>query len=162
MCWQVQRLSDKVRSFLDPSSHYVEIVEYEEHYRKDSEFRNLTMQTVIQDTEDGKDAEITLASAIDHLEPCHWDFIGNLTILRAIDGDLFLKKPFATCGRNIRLTPIRDRMKVISNTLRVFCEGRGTSMDVDADIIRILGQKTPVKHWLAVSLEKTIRLQLGL
>ena len=161
--WQVQRIMDKVMSFLEPSFRYVEMVEYGEHYIEHSESRDLTMRALIHDTKDGKDAEITLASAIDHLEPCHWNFVGNLVIaLRAIGGDLFSKKPFAACGRNIKSTPIRDRMKIVSNTLRAFCEGRDVSKDVDSNILRILGQKTPVKRWLAASLDKTIRSQLGL
>jgi len=53
-------------------------------------------------------------------------------------------------------------MKIVSNTLRAFCEGRDVSKDVDSNILRILGQKTPVKRWLAASLDKTIRSQLGL
>jgi len=160
--WQVQRIMDKVRSFLEPSFRYVEMVEYGEHYREHTEFRDLTMRTLIHDTKDGKDAEITLASAIDHLEPCHWNFVGNLVIvLNAIGGDLFPKEPFAACGRNIKLTPIRDRMKIVSNTLKAFCEGRDVSKDVDVNILRILGQKTPVKCCLAASLNKTIRSQLG-
>jgi len=161
--WQVPRVMDKVRSFLHQSFRYVEMVEHGKHYREHSEFRDLTMQTVIHDAVDGKDAEITLAGTIDRLEPCHWDFVGNLVlVLKAIGGDLFPKKPFAACGRNIKLTPIRGRMRIVSNTLRVFCKGRDTSKDVDVDILRILGKKTPVKHWLAASLDKTVRLQLGL
>ena len=155
--WQGQRIMGKVRSFLNPSFRYVEIGEYGE----DSEFRSLTMQTIIHDTVDGQDAEVPLAAAIDNLCPCHWDFVGNLVIvLKAIGGDLFPEQPFAACGRNIKLTPIRDKMRRASNTLRAFWEERDTAQDVDAGILRILGARTPVKHWLAASLDKTIRLQL--
>jgi len=121
------------------------------------------MQTVVHDTVDGQDAEVTLASAIDSLEPCHWNFVGNLVIiLKAIGGDLFPKKPFAVCARNIKLTPIRGRMKIVSNALRAFCEGEDMPKEIDTTaILRVLGARTPAKHWLAASLEKTIRLQLG-
>ncbi len=160
--WQVQRIVDKVRSFLEPSFRYVEMVEYPERYREHSDFRDLTMEAIIHDTIDGQEAEITLASAIDHLEPCHWDFSGNLVlVLRAIGGGLFPEKPFAACGRNIKLTPIRDRMKIVSDTLRAFCEEGDLPKDVDSDIFRLLEARTPIKHWLAASLEKTIRSQLG-
>jgi hypothetical protein len=161
--WQVQRVVDKVRSYVDPSFGYVEIVEHGEHYRAYSEFRDLTVTTVIHDSVDGEPAELALASAMDHLEACHWDFPGNLTIvLRAIGGGLFPQKPFAACRRNIKLAPLRDKMRMVSSTLRVFCAGRHTGTDVDVRVLRALGARTPVKHWLAASLDKTIRLQLGL
>ena len=157
--WQAQRIVEKTRAFLEPSFGYAEI----EGRGEDPEFRDLTVQTVIHDTVDGRDAEITLAGAIDHLEPCHWDFVGNLGIvLKAIGGDLFPEKPFATCGDIIKLAPIRDRMEVVSDTLGAFCEGRDTGKGVDVNVLGVLGEETPVKHWLAASLDKTIRLQLGL
>lgn len=157
--WQAQRIVEKVTSYLDPSFRYVEIEEAGE----DSEFRDLTMQTVIHDTVDGQAAEVSLAAAVDHLEPCHWDFVGNLvTVLKAIGGDLFPEQPFGACGRNIKLTPIRDKMRRASNTLRVFYEEKDTAQDVDAGILRMLGANTLVKQWLAASLDKTIRLQLDL
>ena len=53
-------------------------------------------------------------------------------------------------------------MKTVSNTLRAFNEGIDTAKDIDVNVLGILGAKTPVKHWLAASLDKTIRLQLGL
>ena len=55
------------------------------------------------------------------LWPCHWDFVENLRIvLAAIGGDLHPAQPFAACGRNMARTPLRPRMKVISDTLRTF------------------------------------------
>jgi len=159
--WQVRRIVEKVRSYLDPSFHYVDIVEHRKDGRAYSQFGDLTVRTIIHDAVDGECAELSLASAIDHLEPCHWNFLGNLAIvLRAIGGDLFPEKPFGACGRNIKLAPIRDRMSMVSNTLRVFCEGRSTEKDTDANMLRTLGAETSVKHWLAASLDKTIRLQL--
>ncbi len=179
--WQVQRVIEKVseyvvwpRAYKDPSLRYVGMVEsgteYKsvkagecpEYYKEHSNFWKLTVQTIIHDIVDGKEAEITLADAIDYLEPCHWNFVENLAIvLRAIGGDLHPEKPYAACGRNIRLVPIRDRMRIVSRTLRAFCENEKASSDMNAGILRVLGKKTPVKHWLAASLDKTIRLQLG-
>jgi hypothetical protein len=50
-------------------------------------------------------------------------------------------------------------LKVISNTLKRFCEGEGN--DMDDDLLAILGDKTDKKQWLAASLGKTIRLHQG-
>lgn len=106
---------------------------------------------------------MSLAMAIDLFQPCNWNFAGNLVIiLKAIDGDRHPDKPFAPCSLNARLTPLRDRMRIISNSLRAFCKGSEEKQDVDGDILTLLGTITPVKHWLAASLDKTIRLQLGL
>jgi hypothetical protein len=180
--WQVQRVIEKVREYVvwprsyeDGSFQYVGMVEsgteYEsikanecpEYYRQHSDFWKLTVQTILRDTVDGKEAEITLADAIDLLEPCHWNFIENLTIvLKAIGGDLHPEKPYAACARNIKLVPIRNRMSLVSRTLRAFCENGEASSDLDTKILRALGKKTPIKRWLAASLDKTIRLQLGL
>lgn len=166
--WQVQRIVDKVREYVawprsyeDPTFRYAEMVEHGELYKEHSGFRDRTMQTILHDTVDGEPAEISLAAAIDHLQPCNWNFLENLVIvLKAIGGDLFPKTPFAAHGRNIKLTPIRDRMKVVSNTLRAFCEDKDAG--ADPEILAVLGEKTPVKHWLAASLDKTLRLQLDL
>jgi hypothetical protein len=101
--------------------------------------------------------------AIDLLMPCHWDFVGGLVIiLKAIGGDLHPDKPFACCARNIKLSPLCDRLKIISNTLRAFWKGKKTTKNVDRDILASLGKATPVKRWLAASFDKTIRLHLSL
>jgi hypothetical protein len=180
--WQVGRIVDKVREYVvwprayeDPTFRYVGIEEcgtdYQsvkaeecpEHYREHADFWNAAMRAIIHDTVDGEPAEISLAAAIDHLQPCNWNFLGNLVlVLRAIGGDLFPMTPFAAHARNIKLTPIRDRMKVVSTSLRAFCENKGAGDGVDTGILRVLGEKTPVKQWLAASLEKTLRLQLDL
>ena len=104
--------------------------------------------------------EMSLALAIDMFRPCNWNYVGNLVIiLKAIAGDLHPDKPFAPCCINKRLTPLRDRLRVISHTLKTFCEGSGKDKDVDGDILVLLGAKTDQKRWLAASLDKTIRRQ---
>lgn len=160
--WQVERVVEKISSVLDPSNKYQEIVENDRHYRGDSDFRDVTLETVIHDTVDGEEAMISLAAAIDHLEPCHWNFIENLVIvLAAIGGDLYPEKPFGACHRNIRLTPILERMRIVTNTLQTFI-GEQRKGEIDEDILEVLGSKTPVKEWLVESRDKTIRLQLAL
>lgn len=131
--WQVERICDKFRSFLSPTLNYVEMVDHPGHYHPGrygatygyhAEFRELTMQTIIHDTQDGQDTEISLASAIDHLQPCNWSFVQNLAIvLRAIGGDCFPETPLAAHARNLELSPIRQRMNVVANALRSFCKG---------------------------------------
>jgi hypothetical protein len=180
--WQAQRVVDKVREYVvwpraysDSTFRYVglqecggdyesiQVEECPERYREHSSFWDATMQTVIHDTLDGRPAEISLAVAIDHLQPCNWNFVQNLAIvLKAIGGDLFPREPFAAHARNIKRAPILDRMKVVSNTLRAFCGDGNAGKDMDGRILTVLGEKTPVKRWLAASLGKTIRLHLDL
>lgn len=164
--WQVERVVEKIRRFLDPEARwdqaYQNVVDLE-HAGRDAEFRDRTIATIIRDTADGQPAEITLAAAIDYITGCSWDFIENVkTILAAIGGQLHAQRPLALHSRNITLNPARDRMRVVSNTLRTFCEGRKGDWEVDECVLSALGEKTPVKHWLAASLDKTLRLQLGL
>jgi len=179
--WQVQRVIEKVRSAIrwpqscdDPTAQYVWILfsggEYEsayrnecpEHYKEHEDFWLRTVRTIVHDTENGHEAELSLGLAIDLLMPCHWRFVTNLQIvLEAIGGRLNLNKPFAACGRNITLVPIRRRMEIVSNTLKVFCGAPELNQEVDRDLLALLGEPTEVKRWLAASLDKTIRLQLS-
>ena len=179
--WQVQRVIDKIRSAIhwpeccnDRTAQYVWLLiggdEYElayrthcpEHYREHDEFWLTTVQTMIHDTENGNHADLSLGLAIDMLWPCHWRFVDNLQIvLEAIGGKLNPDTPFAACGRNISLLPIRRRMVTISNTLNVFCGARESNHDVDQDLLTLLGEPTKVKKWLATSLAKTILLQVS-
>ena len=179
--WQVQRVIEKIRSTIhwpqsrdDPTAQYVWILlsggEYEcayrnecpEHYKEHEDFWLRTVRTILHDTENGHGAELSLGLAIDLLMPCHWRFVTNLQIvLEAIGGKLNLDKPFAACGRNIALVPIRGRMAIVSNTLKVFCGDPELSQEVDRDLLALLGEPTEVKRWLAASLDKTIRLQLS-
>ncbi|MFB0524106.1 MAG: hypothetical protein ACETVZ_01095 [Phycisphaerae bacterium] len=171
--WQVQRIVNKVSQALDPSQHYhnmaLDLGDYGEpgmnpagqYYKDDSMFLEQTKDTIIHDTVDGHKAEISLAMAIDLLMPCHWDFVGGLVIiLKAIGRDLHPAKPYACCSRNIKLSPLCDRMRMISNTLRAFWKANMTAKNIDRDILAPLGAATPVKRWLAASLDKTIRLHL--
>jgi hypothetical protein len=171
--WQVQRIVDRVTYALDSSRPYhnmaLDMGDYGEpgahpageHYKEDATFLEQTKQTIIHDTVDGHKAKISLAMAIDLLMPCHWDFVGGLVIiLKAIGGDLHPAKPYACCARNLSLSPLCDRLTTISNALRVFWKGGRASKNMDRDLLALLGAATPVKRWLAASLDKTIRLQL--
>ena len=161
--WQVQQVIVKVQSYTERDVRYVEIMENEDHFLKDVEFREATMLAIIRDNVGGQPAEISLAAAIDHLEACHWDFIGSLMIvLNAIGGDLSPSRPYAACGRNINLSPIRPRMKEIAGTLRSFWDESSKTAITDASMLELLGDRTLKKRWLAASLDKTIRLQFGL
>lgn len=178
--WQVQRVIEKIRSFIhwpqsrdDPKVQYVWLLlspgDYEfvylnqcpDPYKEHEEFWRITVRTLIHDTENGDDANLSLAIAIDMLWPCHWRFVDNLRIvLDAIGGKLNSEKPFAACGRNINLLPARHRMENICNTLRTFYGNPEPNREVDRELLMLLGKPTDVKKWLAASLNKTIRLQM--
>ena len=173
--WQAQRVVDKITEALEPSRRYhwlaLDLGDYGEpgakpageYYKDDLTFLEQTKKTIIHDTLDGLKSEVSLAMAIDMLMPCHWDFVGGLVIiLKAIGGDLYPAKPFACCARNIKLSPLWDRLWAISNTLRVFWKDEKTAKNIDRDFLASLGETTPVKRWLAASLDKTIRLHLSL
>jgi len=173
--WQVERIVDKVSQALNPNRHYHTMAlgladdgqaganPVGEYYKDDLAFLQQTRETIIHDTVDDRKSKVSLAMAIDLLMPCHWDFVGGLIIiLKAIGGDLYPAKPYACCARNIKLSPLCDRLKIISNTLRAFWKGKKTIKNVDRDILTSLGEATPVKRWLAASLDKTIRLHLSL
>jgi len=179
--WQVQRVIEKIRSAIDwprscndPTAQYVSLLlsggEYElayrnhcpEHYKEHEDLWLRTVRTIIHDRENGDEADLSLGLAIDMLMPCNWRFVENLQIvLEAIGGRLNPDKPFAACGRNITLVPIRRRMEIVSNTLKVFCGAPESSQEIDGNLLVLLGRPTEVKKWLAASLDKTIRLQLN-
>ena len=118
---------------------------------------------MINYTLDGEKSQMSLAMAIDLLQPCNWNYIGNLVILlRAIGEDLNPSDIFAPCSLNSRLTPLRNRLKIISNTLMTFWKDKTTTENIDPDILSTLGAAAPVKSWLTASLDKTIRLHQGL
>lgn len=171
--WQVERVVDRVRAALEPDCPYHNLAlgigehgepgtcEAQEHYRSDAAFLRQTKETMIHDTVDGQQSRVSLAYAIDLLMPCGWDFVGCLvTILKAIGGDLHPPRPLALCARNIRLSPLYDRLATISDTLTVFSKGLPPIGDIDPGILASLGAPTPIKCWLAASLDKTIRLHL--
>lgn len=161
--WQVQQVCAKLRAFLDPDFRYFEMVEYPKPYAEHAHYRGATINTVISDKVDGERAKLTLASAIDHLQPCNWNFPSNLiTVLRAIGGDLTPETPFAAHSRNMNLASSYPRLKSLVTTLRGYLDDEKPSDEADRDIFATLGKKTPVKHWLIASLAKTLSLQLGL
>jgi len=178
--WQVQRVIDKICSLVhwpqaddDPATQYVWMLlgggedgsfyrnQCPEQYKEHEDFWLATVRTIIHDTLDGNQAGLSLGVAIDMLWPCHWGFVENLQIvLDAIGGKPNSEKPFAACGRNITLLPIRDRMATVSSTLRVFYAESESDAAVDRNILTLLREPTDEKRWLAASLDKTIRLQL--
>lgn len=181
--WQVGRVVDRIESFLDPSREYVylecNVGPYGEPLQapaasvrpgKECGFLEHTLRTAIHDTVAGQPAEISLALAIDLLMPCHWRFPRNLLIvLGAIGGKLDSDEPLCACSRNIELAPAREQMRDIAATMVEF-SGRAAKDVLDGtawgtvrqDVLAALGPPTPVKVWLAVSLGKTLRLQLYL
>jgi len=171
--WQVERIVDKVTEALDRSRPYhmmvLDMGDYGEpgarpvgeHYKDAAEFVQQTKETMIHDTVDGQEAKMSLAMAIDMLEPCNWDFVGSIvTLLKAIGGELCPERPYVCHQRNLKLSPLCDRLVTISNTLGVFWKEEETEKPIDRNILTYLGEVTPVKRWLAASLDKTIRLQL--
>ena len=180
--WQVQRLIERIREFIGwPSSMqpgnsvYVFLeecgadfeppsnAECPEYYREHGEFWKQTMQTRIHDTVNGEPADFSLAVAIDIMFPCNWNFVGNLEIvLSAIGGELHPAQPLAVCARNIRLAPIRDHMQTVCRTLQHSLDIQRSDNEVDNTLLELLGETNAQQKWLVASLDKTIRLQLGL
>ncbi len=162
--WQVRRVAERARRYLSPATMWQDssVLDPGEG-EDDAAFLVQTEQRVIHDTADGQPAELRLSRAIDHLMPCNWNFLNNLRIvLGAIGGNAYPGQPFAQCSRNIILTPIREHMRSVSATLRVFWRGEAGDESADRSILAILGEPTPVKRWLAASLDKTLRMQLKL
>lgn len=156
--WQVQQVVSKLKaaSRMYPGFEYPEMIEYPERYKNCRHFRNQTVETKISDLKDGEKAEISLGTAIDHLEPCNWNFPENLVlVLGAINGDLSPKKPFAAHGRNIRINPISERMRTIANTLRAFCD-RPAWGNIDKTVLKVLGTRNPEKEALTIMLQEKI------
>ncbi len=171
--WQAQRVIDRITFALDPNQPYHNMAlgldDYGEpakntageHYKDNLTFLEQTRKTIIHDTVDGHEAKISLAMSIDLLFPCHWDFAGAVAvILKAIGGDLHPKRPYTCCARNLRLSPLYDRVRIISNTLAAFWKEENSTEDVDTNLLAALGTMTPEKRWLAASLDKTVRLNL--
>jgi hypothetical protein len=171
--WQVQRVIEKIRSWTDfprsdqdPSTQYAWLSCGQEgcpdQYKEHEDFWRQTVQTVPFEGLQGLDGgDFSLGLAIDLLWTCHWNFVENLQIvLEVIGGKLKPERPFAACSWNITLSPIRPRMEVVSNTLKVFCGNSESDKEIDRDVLSLLGESTEEKKWLASSLDKTIRLQL--
>ena len=173
--WQVQRVIDKIRSWTDwpqsdqdPSSQYkwlsVSQNNCPDQYKEHKDFWRQTVETMPFEDLQGLDGGgFSLGLAIDLLWTCHWKFVENLQIvLEVIGGKLKPERPFAACAWNITLSPLRPRMEVVSNSLKVFCGEPESDKKIDNDVLSLLGESTHEKKWLAASLDKTIRLQLKL
>ena len=166
--WQVERIAEKVSQFLDPEKRwtdaaYAPVVDGVDEEGDAEQYREATKRTVIHDVEDGRKAEISLAAAIDLLTGCNWDFPETVrTLLHAIGGQLWPSRPLALHARNIKRNPARERMRIVCNSLQCFRDGNASIGETDAVVVEALGATTPEKRWLAASLDKTVRLHLGL
>lgn len=173
--WQVQRIIEQLRKALGISACYINMaldidrfgqpitIKPQDHYKDHLDFLNQTAAAMIHYKLDRADSEMSLAVAIDLLRPCNWNFAGNLfVLLKAIGGDLYAKEIFAPCSLNARLTPLSNRLKIISNTLGAFWKKEKVLREIDEELLKFLGIMTPQKQWLAASLDKTIRLHLSL
>lgn len=173
--WQVQRVIEKIRSWTDwprsdqdPSTQYAWLAYDASHcperYQEHEDFWRQTVETMPFEGLQGLDGGgFSLGLAIDLLWTCHWNFLENLQIvLEVIGGNLKPRRPYAACHWNITLSPIRPRMKVVSDTLRVFCGDSALDKEIDREVLSLLGESTEEKKWLAASLGKTLRLQLKL
>lgn len=178
--WQVQKVVERIRSFTywpqsesDPSFRYIGILECggdyqaKQHptcpiqYQEQEEFWRATVQTIVPKSYDWKKEKLTLASAIDLLMPCHWNFIENLDItLRVVGGGLESGKPFSICGLDPGRNPLRNSMRILSNTLQFYHKNNYSTETIDRELLSALGEINESKKWLAASLDKTIRLQL--
>lgn len=165
--WQVERIVEKIASGLDAGYAY-HLLAFDgpdkaaEYYGDHLHFLQTTCSTIIEDTVDGRRAEISLAMAIDLLMPCHWDFVGCLrTILQAIDGDLRPRRPFTCCARNLSLNPLCARLKVVAATLGCYWQDIECRTDIDTSMLQLLADRTPVRRWLGACFDKTLRFQLA-
>ena len=173
--WQIRRVIAKIRSLIhfpqadeDPNTRYewllLDVGAYEadylqecpDTYKAEEDYWQITARTLINDTVNEKQTELSLGLAIDMLWPCHWDFLRNLKIvLDAIGGNMKPGRPFAACGRNIDYLPDKKQLLTLSNQLWSYSKASGSS-----DLITTLGEATAEKRWLAASLAKTIQLQV--
>ncbi|WP_430933788.1 hypothetical protein [Saccharicrinis sp. 156] len=137
--WQVQRVIEKIRSWTgwpgseqDPSTQYAWLVVGQnncpEYYREHEDFWRHTIETMPFDDLKGLDGgSFSLGLAIYLLWTCHWKFVENLQIiLEVIGGNLKPQRPFAACAWNISLSPLRPRMEVVCNSLKIFCGEQGS------------------------------------
>jgi hypothetical protein len=53
-------------------------------------------------------------------------------------------------------------MRTVSRTLQAALQNQRSEKDVDGILLEMLGDITGPRRWLAASLDKTIRLQMGL
>ncbi len=170
--WQVQRLIDKLQVFLTGQESYYNLVlnidgygnpidhHPEEHYKDHVDFLEQTNATMIDYDFNGKPDQMSIGLAIDLCFPCNWNYADNLVVmLKAMNGELKADRVFAPCCFNKELTPLLGQLNILSNTLKAFCQDGPQQDDIDDTMLNLLGDRTDVKHWLAASLDKTIRLQ---
>ena len=178
--WQVRRIAERIHSFIrrpqtseDIVQHYLwlqvsgdaytagTLQECPEYFKDHADFWQTTVETQIQNKINDKIEPLSLASAIDLLMPCNWNFLENLEILLgAVGGNLTPSEPFFACSFGIKYVPIRERLLVVAGTLHSFCGASIPEQAVDPGILAQLGEPTSEKKWLAASLAKTIQLQL--
>ena len=77
-----------------------------------------------------------------------------------VGGELSPERPYACCARNLKLNPFYDRLGMISNTFGVFWKSEKPAENIGRAIITSLGQAAAITHWLAASMDKTVRLHL--
>ena len=77
-----------------------------------------------------------------------------------VGGELSPDHPYACCARNLKLSPLYDRLGMISNTFSVFWKNEKPAVNIDRAILASLGRAADVKCWLTASMDKTMRLQL--
>lgn len=182
--WQVGRVEHRIRSHIGwpGNDHYPFMAESmaagpfaavcPSEYKDDEGFWRETVDTILHERSEnldkegyiaeegyGESADISLATAIDMLWPCNWNFEANLyTVLEAIGGQLVLRRPFAACARNIRRAPVLYEMEELCRTLDTY------GVDEQSGDLPLLHQRLGIvsceRKWLAASLAKTIRMQL--
>ena len=168
MIEKIRSWTDCPRSEQDPSTQYAWLSfdqnDCPDHYKEHEDFWRQTVEiSPFKGLQGLNGGDFSFGLAIDLLWTCHWNFLENLQIvLEVIGGNLNPERPFSACAWNITLSPIRPRMEVVSNTLRGFCGDSEPDKEITREVLSLLGEPTEEKKWLAASLDKTIRLQLGL
>ena len=178
--WQVQRVVERIGSFLrwppnppETLQGYNWMTKAELHPKKpllqdcpscfmahqDDWFE--TASTFIHNPTDQRIKDFPLAWAIDLLMPCHWNFVGNLNIVMgAIGGELSPKENYFVCGLNMQEAPIRKPMQEVMEGLGAYLADPPSKEQSYQKLFTTLGPVTDEKKWLALSLRKTIQLQL--
>lgn len=168
--WQVRRVADRIAQYVDPKVHYYNISEDALQYRN-SGFGNdrrphTDNRAFVSATNDMQlicqTENISLAKAIDLLEPCNWNYKVNLRIiLSTIAGDTSVKSTYTQCRRDLHLCPIFSFGQELCAQLRAYTNGQYLSNAEKEEHLARFGSATQIRVWLAASLEKTLRCQLA-
>lgn len=168
--WQVRRVADRIAQYVDPKIHYYNISEDALQYRN-SGFGNdrrphTDNRAFVSATNDMQlicqTENISLAKAIDLLEPCNWNYKVNLRIiLSTIAGDTSVKSTYTQCRRDLHLCPIFSFGQELCAQLRAYTNGQYLSNVEKEEHLARFGSATQIRVWLAASLEKTLRCQLA-